>query len=259
MIFTMKNIVHSKIIFVLVLLFPFSSFANCVLKVRVNDSPPQYIFENNKWIGRAVELMEVLLDEAGCKADYRKMSWNRAILELKKGTIDAMMNVGFNEDRARYFYYINPNSNETKVLLVRKNSGFVIDSLDDLKKLPNKIGYEKGNIFDQTFNKKLNSDEEFKNNFYPHPSNNLTEMVYLGRLSAVLRIKENARYELKNNPGYSKEMMIHPFHVSSLPTFFAFSKKSTSKEMLIKLQEANIQALASGKYQTVINKWENSP
>ena len=82
-------------------------------------------------------------------------------------------------------------------------------------------------------------------------------MVYLGRLSAALRMKENARYELKIYPKYSKELEIHPFHVSSLPTFFAFSKKSISQEMLLKLQQANIRALASGKYQTVINKWDN--
>ena len=258
MILTKKNIFHPKIIFILALLFPFSSFANCVLKVRVYDTPPQYMLENNKWVGRAVELIEVLLDEAGCEADYRKMTWNRAILELKKGTIDVLMNVGFNTERAQYFYYINPNSNETKVLLIRKNSNFVINSLDDLKKLPNKIGYEKGNILDKTFTEKLDSDEDFRNNLYPHPSTNLTEMVYLGRLSAVLRMKENARYELNTHPKYSKVMEIHPFHVSSLPTFFAFSKKSTSKEMLLRLQEANIRALASGKYQAIINKWDNS-
>ncbi len=109
---------------------------NRVIKVRVNDMPPQYIFENGKWEGYAVEMMEVLLDEAGFKAKFVSMPWARALKELEFGRIDALMNVNYSSERAEKFHFIWTNSYETGVLIVSKKSDYSIDSLDDFKLLP---------------------------------------------------------------------------------------------------------------------------
>ncbi|MFT6028333.1 MAG: hypothetical protein ACI8O8_000057 [Oleiphilaceae bacterium] len=47
--------------------------AGFALIVRVNDSTPQYMWEDVQWTGRTVESMGVLLQDTGCKAEYLKI------------------------------------------------------------------------------------------------------------------------------------------------------------------------------------------
>lgn len=239
----------------LVCFFPLTSYSECILKIRVNDVPPQYMLKDGKWVGRAVELMETLLDEAHCKADYQKMPWQRALWELEKGKIDGMMNVVYSKERAKHFHFIRQNTIITTVLFMRKDTIAEIHSLDDLVKLPKKIGYENGNMFDSAFVEKFASDEHFRKAFSANPASNLTEMVFRGRLSAELTIFENAHYAMKTTPKYMQNMQIHPFEISSEPALFAFSKRTVSNDRFIELYEANIRAIAKGKYQEVIKKW----
>lgn len=238
------------------LLLSTNTYSACILKVRVNEVPPQYMSTDNGWTGRAVELMEALLKEAGCQAEYHSMPWKRALLQLEAGKIDAMMNTGYNKTRAEHFYFISPHTNETRVLLVKKDSNFRIETLEDLKKLPGPIGYETGNIFDAEFMQKYENDEVFRKKFITSPLNNLTDLVLLDRLSATLRLIENARYDLDHKPEYSKDLIMHPFRVSNLPTFFAFSKKSVNETLLLKLHSANNRVIAREGYKAILKKWE---
>ena len=234
----------------------FQAHAECVLKVRVNDVPPQYMQKEGKWTGRAVELMNVLLEEANCRADFIQIPWKRSLIELEKGRIDAMMNVGYNEQRAKSYYFMSPNVYETTVLLMRSDSDAAIQTLSDLKKLPKKVGYETGNLFDKHFSEKFENDQSFKDIFEPLEVGNMTEMVYLGRLSGELTILENAQYAIKTNTKYKKYLKIHPMTISKLPTFFALSKQSINQEKMLALQAANIRAISKGLYEDVIKRWQ---
>jgi ABC-type amino acid transport substrate-binding protein len=249
----MRKLKH--IAYLLLFLLSHQANSECLLKIRVNDAPPQYMQENERWVGRAIDYMESLLSETDCKARYVKMPWQRALVELEKGTIDAMMNMGYSESRAEKFYFISPEMRETRILFMRKDSVVSIESLDDLKKLPSKLAYEKGNIFDAAFTNKLDTDPVFREHIQAMSNGDLSEMVYAGRLSAEIKILENAKYHMQNNPKYAESMMIHPIQVSSLPTFLAFSKVSVPEALMLKLHQANIRAIAKGKYTSVKQKW----
>ena len=240
---------------IFLLFISFQIQAECILKVRVNNVAPQYMLKDGKWTGRAVELMEVLLGEANCRAEFMEIPWKRALIELEQGRIDAMMNVGFNEERERSYYFISPNASETTVLLMRKDTDVELNSLSDLQKLPLKIGFETGNLFDKTFTHKFNEDELFRNSFKALEVGDMTEMVFLKRLSGELTILENAKYSIETNPKYQEHLKIHPMIISKLPSFFAFSKKSISPEKILELQAANIRALSKGLYEEVLNHW----
>lgn len=224
--------------------------------MRVNDVPPQYMLEDGKWTGRAVELMEVLLEEANCRAEFVETPWKRALIELEQGRIDAMMNVGYDDQRAESYYFISPNAYETTVLLMRKDTNVEINALSDLEKLPLKIGFETGNLFDENFTHKFQNDPDFKSTFKALEVGDMTEMVYLGRLSGELTILENAKYSLDTHPKYQEHMKIHPMIISKLPSFFAFSKQSISPEKILALQAANIRAISKGLYEKVIDRWQ---
>ena len=177
-------------------------------------------------------------------------------MELKAGNVDVMMNMGFNEQRAEHFHYISPHTNETTVLLTRKDMNIEIHSLNYFKKFPLKIGYEAGNIYDEICTKKFHEDQDFRNVFQAVVSGDYTEMAFLGQLSGKLTLLENAKYALKNIPKYNEQMKIHPLIVSKLPTFFAFSEKSVSQEKMLLLHDANIRAISKGLYESVKDRWE---
>lgn len=212
--------------------------------------------KDGQWVGRAVELMQVLLNEANCRADFITIPWKRSLIELEQGRIDAMMNVGYNEQRAQAYYFISPNAYETTVLLMRSDTNVDIHSFDDLQKLPHKIGYDTGNLFDKHFSEKFESDPNFQALFKALEVGNMTEMVYLKRLSGELTILENAKYAIKTNPKYQKHLKVHPMTISKLPTFFAFSKQSISQDKILALQAANIRAISKGLYEEVIKRWQ---
>jgi len=230
--------------------------ADCQLDVRVNNDPPQYMNVDDEWTGRAVELINALLDEAGCTANYVVLPWQRSLIELERGAIDVMMNFGYSAERAGYAHFISPHTYEITVLTVRKNLARQILSLEDLKDLPGKIGFEKGNIYDQAFTRKYNTDKSFRALFVPLPAHDITEMVFRGNLVGELNLAESARYLIDNNPAYAEKLTVLPFHVSRLPTFFAFSKQSVSTELLLRLHAANVRVLARDGYQDILKKWE---
>ncbi|MDF2176752.1 transporter substrate-binding domain-containing protein [Aliiglaciecola sp. CAU 1673] len=231
--------------------------AQCILKVRVNYAPPQYFNEQDKWTGIAVEMVEALLQEAGCKAEYHKLPWQRAIMELEKGTIDIMMNVGYSDSRAQHYYFISPDTYEEQVLVTRNDAEIEIETLDDLISLPLDIVYEKGVIFDQAFTDKLSSSEAFSQKVVPSAVETNFESVYLKRLSGAITTYDFAAYMLKKNPKYSQELRILPLKISSVPTFFALSKKSVSKERFLAFQEANIRLISRGTYRHIIASWRS--
>lgn len=234
-----------------------NAFGKTVIKVRVNEAPPQYMQENGKWIGFKVELMEALLREAGITPEYRKLPWARALEELAHGTIDVMMNVGYSPERSQKYYFIWPKTSEKQVLVTRKDLRIEVKTLDDFKLLPQKVIFERGNIFGNRFNRKYKNDKDFRARFHPIDTpGNLTELVLLGRRSGELNLLENVRYEMQSDPRY-KDLIIQPVIVSEIYTYFAFSKKSVSKELLLRLHGANIRALSNGSYEKVFDKWEN--
>ncbi|MCP4021812.1 MAG: amino acid ABC transporter substrate-binding protein [Desulfobacteraceae bacterium] len=251
-----RNLV--KEFFIICLLFSLStdSLGAPVIKVRVNDMPPQYILENGKWKGFAIELMEALLNEAGCKAEYMKLPWARALLELEDGRIDAVMNVSYTSERAKKFYFIWATNYETGIIIVKKNSNYSIDSLDDFKRLPDKIGFERGNVYSDEFNEKFKNDKVFRDVFYAMSNsqmipNMIQEEKFIGALGLLL----NAQYQIKTDPRFTN-LKVHPFQISKQPNFFAFSRKSVSKDLILKLHEANIRAIAKGSYGKIMRKWK---
>jgi len=157
----------------IILIFCFTSlnaFADCQLRVRVTDYKPQYYQnEQGKWRGMAVELAEVLLKEAKCKPVYEISPWKRSLLLLKEGNLDMMMNLSITDERKKYLNFIGPQRDETILIAVRKEFNFEINSLEDIKKLPGRIGIQIGSSFGKAFDSKYKSDPDFAKKFTQSP------------------------------------------------------------------------------------------
>ena len=119
----------------------------CVIKLRVNDSPPSYFKDSNgHWTGFVVEQGTAVITEAGCKAEYRRAPWGRGMLLLEEGEIDMMGIMSITEERKKFAHFIGPHYYETFRLVVSKDSNYNIDKHEDLRNLPKKIMLELGTL-----------------------------------------------------------------------------------------------------------------
>ncbi len=162
----------------------------CVIRLRVNDSPPSYFKDSSgNWTGFVVEQGTAVIKEAGCKAEYRSAPWGRGIRLLEEGEIDMMGIMSITEERKAFAHFIGPHYFETIRLVVAKDSNYHIEKHEDLKNLPQKIMAERESYYGEKM-AELAKDESFAKNIQWTSQVGLTspiiEKVTLGRVSGFL-------------------------------------------------------------------------
>ncbi len=229
----------------------------CILDVRVTNLPPLYFQdESGKWTGLTVDLAKVLLTEAGCEGDFRVIPWARSLKSMGTGSLDMMMNLTMTEERKEFINFIGPQIDETANLIIRKEIDVDIQSLDDIKKLPGKIGYQRGTFLGNEFEKKLKFDPAFKNKFEIIHSDELNiKKLRAGRIIGFIEHTYSG-ITSKKEIGKGTDFKIHPFVIYKNPVYFGFSKKAVSKELLVKFQKAYDKAKSEGKFEKVLNRYK---
>ncbi len=250
-------------IFVAVIVFGLLNFTGNAfsneMMVRVpagNGYPP--FFEQDKndtWGGLSIELVEVLLTEAGYKSVYVHLPFPRAIKYMKDGQINIMLNLSITEERKKFIYFIGPQLDETVVLIVKKDTDFNITSLEDFKKLPKPIGIERKKVYGQIFEKKRKEDKNFNAILHEVTEVSLNEIkLERNRLSGFLGYGYNSYYRIKTDPSY-KDFKVHPFTINSDWVYFGFSKKSISTETLSVFSDAYERAKKDDLFEKVRQKY----
>ena len=204
----------------------------------------------------AVELGTALAKESGCQIIYKSMKWSTAVRSLEKGGLDLLLNLSYTEEREKFASFIGPARDESMVIAVLENSNYIINSLDDIKKLPMQIGIMKGASYGTAFDSKLKTDRVFAKNIMP--VNNLIQNIKKlkrNRLSGFIMDHYDLAYKVKNEPLY-QGLKIHSFFVNQNEVFFGFSKKSVSPEMLAILQRAYIRVRAKGIFKKIVMKYQ---
>ncbi len=239
--------------------FIFSAFGSIVfsqqITVRVpvgNIYAPFFVQdETGNWSGLSIELAEALLAEAELTPVYVPLPFPRALAYIREGQLDMMLNLTITEDRKEFTSFIGPQLDEIVVIVVKKDSDFHINSLDDLKALSKNIGIERGKIYGTNFEEKRKLDKSFSNRLDEVTEINLNEIkLEKDRLSAFLGFGYNTFYRIKTDPLY-KNFKVHPFVVNTDWVYFGFSKKSVNKETLSRLVSAYEQAARKGVFDKI--------
>ncbi len=227
----------------------------CIVKLRVNDSPPSY-FKDSKgnWTGFVVEQGTAVITEAGCKAEYRKAPWGRGQLLLEEGEIDMMGIMSITEERTKFAHFIGPHYSEIIRFVVAKDSNYHIKKHEDLKNVPLKIMLERGTYYGEEMTR-LVKDESFAKNIQWTSQVGLIpsviEKITLGRVSGFLSYV---------TPGALKkvtqEVKYHPFVINADPVYFGVSKKSVKPSILAKLKEATDRLKAYGEFERILKTYE---
>ena len=243
-------------VFVFCLCFvPLDVIAECELRVRVADYPPQYYIEDGQWKGMGIELVEVLLNEAGCKPVYQIQPWKRAIKSLEVGMLDIVMNLSVTDERKEFMHFIGPQRDESMILAVADNFDFKITSLEDIKKLPGEIGIQRGGFYGDTFKTKYESDITFKQKFYEVTNaNQLIKMFQKKRLVGLIIDRYEFFQKVKTDKNF-KGLKAHPFFINQDFIYFGLSKKTVSADTFERLQQAYKNAVKKGRFEDVLKQY----
>lgn len=139
--------------------------------------------------GLASELVEQALQRAGYRTSYVEVPWQRAVLGLKRGDYDVLINAWYSPERAEFGHYSQPYLVNRIRFLQRKGAGIRFDSLADL--YPHSIAVVRGYAYSAEFD----GDERLRKVGVGGFAT-AARMLHAGRVQLTLEDELVARYHL---------------------------------------------------------------
>ena len=99
--------------------------------------------------GLASDLVEQALARAGYTTRYVEVPWERAVLGLKRGDYDVLINAWYSADRTEYGYFSQPYLVNRIRFMRRKGSDIQFETLADL--YPHSIAVVRGYAYSREF------------------------------------------------------------------------------------------------------------
>ena len=145
-----------KIIYIILLSISSSLYAKNLLLVTLEAPPVEYL-ENNKATGVNVDIVTEALARLGYSVSIKFYPWKRALRMVKFGQADGIIDVSYNENRAKYMFYPEEEiSTEEWYGFKRKNFLLTLD--EDFKNAKYiKLGVARAFVYGGEIQKAINS------------------------------------------------------------------------------------------------------
>lgn len=112
--------------------------------------PPYEYMEGNEAQGTSVDMVRKASLRLRYTPVFQLTPWSRAIMDAEEGKIHGIMSLARNREREEYLYYADePLGHAVVVLLVRNDSGIVIDSLHELQAYT--VGVVRDYVYGESF------------------------------------------------------------------------------------------------------------
>jgi len=256
-----KNII--SIITILVLMEA-GLWAECKrpLSISFTDQwePYQYRDSSGKLTGLDIELIEVIMKNAGCELKILlNVPWKRHLINVEQGLIDLAPDASKTEEREKYAYFSDPYRSEIVALYVKKGDSnkYSINSLSDLVGKKFNIGILRGSYYGEEFNslmknagfsKWVKSVNKTKQNF---------KMLEKNRIHGFLGFPPADDLLIKNE-GFENKIERHPMpFISTGDVHLMFSRKSTSRKIVDEFDTSLKDLKKKGIFQNIIKKYLN--
>lgn len=212
---------------------------SCQLTFAVsNPFPPHHIQDDNgSWRGVAMDLFQWLASGAGCSVSVVNVPWDRTILLLEQGKVDAVSLFTKSEERQHFADFIGPHYQESIVVIVADAKADSLNTAEQLLAFNGLIGKTPGTDYGNKLQMLLDKPNldgklvDFVNN------DHRIKTFKAGRIDAILEEASVAQYLFKGeqlDPDKHKVKLEFALN----PVYFGFSKKSVDAEMLISLQKS---------------------
>ncbi|MFV0349063.1 MAG: substrate-binding periplasmic protein, partial [Halodesulfovibrio sp.] len=156
----------------------------------VDDWPPYRVVSNGTMRGLDFDLMKELTERVPFRVKYQATPWNRSLVQMQQGKVDAMTGLARRPEREQFIYYIEPPYSVcSTVFYTPEGKGSSIRTYEDLK--GRRLGFVLGSAYfpqfdqDQALGKIGVATEE-----------QLIKMTLAGRLDVFVGTDCQVDYEL---------------------------------------------------------------
>jgi len=197
------------------------------LRVGWEEFPPIQISDTGDRPGIDIELVRLLLKDAGYAIQLRKMPWNRVLVQMEHGDLDIALAASVTDERRSYAEWTDSYRTERTVLWGLTGGAPKVDNLRSLLGTKVRIGYLRGSVFSGEF-EELAKDRQFQSLLVPvNAMKPALAMLRAGRLEYILEDLSTFANLLARSPGAPVEQ-VATINLDKL--HFMVSKKTIERD-----------------------------
>jgi polar amino acid transport system substrate-binding protein len=182
------------------------------------------------------------------------MPWARALESLKNGQIDIISGAFKTPERQEFAHFSSIDEHSPNILFLRKGEEpkWALNSLADIAASTFKLGTQINVSYSREFDLLKEQEAFSKRLFTVSDRESLWKMLELKRVDGVIADKITGLIELKAL-GFKDKIVPSSLVISNDPSYFAFSKQTTSEEFVQQFDKMFSELISNG----TINKIEN--
>jgi len=243
---------------------PFCAEGQKIKKVFfAQDLWPPYTFKKamTPAEGHATKIIKEIFRRLNIKVDLKLYPWKRVLMKAKYGEIDGIMLLSKDIKRKQYLVFSNALVIDNDLIWyapehfrLKWGKDFEWKTFVDLK--PYTIGVVLGNSYGDAF-QKATSDYKLTLDSAVTDKQNFLKLV-LGRTDIFISSEIPARYIINGDPKLKGKIKsaLTPFRPEPLKMYMAFSKKSSAKILLPKVNEVIADMQKDGFIDRVLGRLE---
>ena len=235
------------------------SLADCQITMRWNDDPPFSFVSDittDKVTGISVDVAREAFSRLGCQLRFSKLPWARALEELRVGRIDLISGAYKKPEREVYALFSTQGIVSPNVLFVRTEDidKWHFKSLAELPAESFRLGAQINVSYSREYDQLMQTDSFSRNVQSQSDRISLWKMLAVNRIDGVIADLLTGRQELHDLQLQDK-VKATDFIVSNEPSFFAFSRATTSQTFVDNFDEVISQMREEGLLDKIVNQY----
>lgn len=245
------------VIFAMAFLIAATPAAACSLRLGSELSFRPFIeHKNDKWHGVTIELLQMLVEDIGCKLEIIPSPWLRALRLVDRGELDVLVHMTYSDERSKSFYFIGPHHLEEIYLVGMKHAFTGISQVGQLKSHGfGMIAYLNGSYYGEELDEILNSEHSDRVFVAIVSNQDKISLLLNNRVEGVLD-DIMAFTAWRDDMGEQQKKLKPIIKVYENPVYFGFNKKTISEHQFAKLAAAWQSRFADGSIQRILDKYQ---
>jgi polar amino acid transport system substrate-binding protein len=232
--------------------------AGCSLRVAWEPYDPfTFRDDNGTLTGVDIELIKAIADEIGCELSFRRIPWNRILLEIQTGAVDASSSTSWTKERDRWAWFSAPYRKPEVALFVRKDEARNkrLNSLADVPQLGFRLGVIEGyflgedvarHMADPAFAALVEGAADY--------AVNLKKLLH-GRIDGFLVDDVDVLRAEAQALGVMDAVERHPLQVEGVNLHYMFSRASVRREVVEAFDRALARFKADGRLDRIFQQF----
>ena len=222
------------------------------LQLYTEEYPPYNFEKDGKLQGIAIDMMELILQEAGTgqsKSDIQLVPWSRGYNLIQRDPNVCLFSMTKSKERENMFKWVGPVAKTTIVLYAMKDSGIKINSEADLANYTTTV--VKDDIGEQLM---LNAVSDKSKVDASANSLACVRKLYNNRVNLWAYESNVGKWVAKSNK-FDTSKLVPVYTLSESELYFAFSK-NTDDATIKKFQAAYDKLKKAGKFDAILKAYQ---